>query len=132
MKALGTYIERLRAHAGLLDLSLLADDLKPIVIDDLLDGLQIDIDGSVTSDDLVRYVRRWRRMLIVGQPGSGKSVARREIAAHCASHPHPPMPKPVSLPRLMKARPERWTVDSMIDMAVTDLVSEDQRGPLAE
>lgn len=132
MIALATYLARLRAQAGRLDLTLLADDLTPIIIDDLIDGLQIDVEGSQTSVDLHRYLRRWRRMLIVGQPGSGKSLAMREIAAHCATHPHAPIPIPVSLPRLMKAKPERLTVDGIIDVAVADLVGEDQRGPLAE
>ena len=132
MKALRTYLERLRADAGRLSLSLLADDLEPIVIEDLVEGVEIDVDGERTSHGLLRYVRRWRRMLIVGQPGSGKSVAMRELAAHCATHPHSPIPIPVSLPRLMKAHPERWTVDSIVDLAVVDLVNADQRGPLAE
>jgi hypothetical protein len=132
MKALSAYLERLRDDEGQLDLSLLADDLPPIVIDDLIDNLQIDIDGSTTSDDLLRHLRRWRRMLIVGQPGSGKSVALREIAAHCATHPYAPIPIPVSLPRMLKTRPERWTLDGLVDLATADLVGETLRGALSE
>lgn len=71
-------------------------------------------------------------MLVVGQPGSGKSVAMREIAAHCATHSHAPIPIQVALPRLMKQQPERLTIDGIIDGATRDTVSENQRTPLAE
>lgn len=130
--AVNTYRERLRADAGRIDLSLLADDLSPVVVDDLVSGLKIDVDGARTSSGLLRYLRRWRRMLIVGQPGSGKSVAMREIAAHCASHPHAPIPIRVALPRLMKQQPERLTIDGIIDLAAADLVSAEHRSPMAE
>jgi hypothetical protein len=132
LAAVGTYCDRLNADAGRIDLSLLAEDLPSVVVDDLLDGLKIDIEGERTPDDLLRYLRRWRRMLIVGQPGSGKSVALREIAAHCATHLHAPIPVRVSLPRLMKQQPERLTIDGVIDEATRDVVSDDQRAPLAE
>lgn len=130
--AVGTYCDRLKADAGRIDLSLLAEDLPPIVIDDLIDGLKIDIEGARTSEDLLPYLRRWRRMLVVGQPGSGKSVALREIAAHCAAHPHAPVPIRVSLSRLMTQQPERLTIDAIIDGATADVVSDEQRAPLAE
>ncbi|XKK40760.1 hypothetical protein HFP72_09830 [Nocardiopsis sp. ARC36] len=132
LAAVGTYCDRLKADAGRVDLSLLAEDLPPIVIDDLINGLEIDIEGERTSQDLLQHLRRWRRMLIVGQPGSGKSVALREIAAHCTTHPHAPVPIRVTLPRLMQQQPERLTVDGIIDAAVVDVVGDDQRVPLVE
>ncbi|WP_222936629.1 NACHT domain-containing NTPase [Streptomonospora sp. PA3] len=132
LAAVRTYCNRLKADAGRIDLSLLAEDLAPVVIDGLIHNLQIDVESERTPEDLLRYVRRWRRMLIVGQPGSGKSVALREIAAHCAIHPHAPIPIRVSLPRLMKQQPERLTIDGVIDGATAPVVSLDQRVPLAE
>ena len=132
LSAVDIYRGRLAAEAGRVDLALLAEDLPPVIIDDLIGGLKIDIEGARSSDDLLRYLRRWRRMLIVGQPGSGKSVALREIAAHCASHPHAPVPIRVALPRLIKQQPERLTIDGIIDEATADLVSRDQRAPLAQ
>lgn len=92
--AVDSYRTRLTAEAGRIDLSLLADDLPPLVVDDLIGGLRIDVEGERTSSFLLQYLRRWRRMLIVGQPGSGKSVAVREIAAHCASHAEAPPRSP--------------------------------------
>ncbi len=50
LAAVGTYRDRLRADAGRIDLSLLAEDLPPVVVDDLIDGLKIDIEGGRTPD----------------------------------------------------------------------------------
>ncbi|MER7877205.1 NACHT domain-containing protein [Streptomyces solisilvae] len=129
--ALDTYRTRLTAEAGRIDLSLLADDLPPLFVDNLVGGLRIDVGGERTPSFLLQYLRRWRRMLIVGQPGSGKSVAVREIAAHCASHADASAPIPVSLPRLLKRQPRRLTVDGLIDDAVADTVPDADRAPLA-
>ncbi|MDK9499797.1 hypothetical protein QEZ40_005232 [Streptomyces katrae] len=130
--AVSSYRASLKADAGRLDLSLLAEDLPSLVIDDLIDGLKITTVGSRISEDLLRSLRRWRRMLVVGQPGAGKSVALREIAAHCATHAHAPVPIRVSLPRLMKSQPERLTLDGMIDEVTAEVVGAEQRAPLAE
>ncbi|MFI6774237.1 NACHT domain-containing protein [Nocardia sp. NPDC050412] len=132
LAAVGTYRDRLKAEVGRIDLSLLAEDLPPISIDGLVDGLKINLETERSSSDLLPCVRRWRRMLIVGQPGSGKSVALREIAAHCAIHPHAPVPIRVALPRLIAQQPERLTIDGIIDSAVADAVGGDQRVPLTE
>ncbi|MEW1547844.1 NACHT domain-containing protein [Streptomyces tsukubensis] len=129
--AVDAYRTRLTAEAGRIDLSLLADDLPPLVVDNLIAGLRIDVEGDRTSCFLLSSLRRWRRMLIVGQPGSGKSVAVREIAAHCAGRSDAPVPIPVSLPRLLKVLPERLTVDSLVDDAMVGTVPDADRGPLA-
>ncbi|OJG07883.1 NACHT domain protein [Pseudonocardia autotrophica] len=130
--AIDTYHNHLSADVGRIDLSLLAEDVPPILIEDLIDGIKIDVEGISTPHHLLHTLRRWRRMLLVGQPGAGKSVALREIAAHCAAHPHAPTPIRVSLPRLMKQQSERLTIDGIISVAVSDLASANQRGPLAE
>lgn len=132
LNAVNSYLAQLTEDAGRIDLSLLAEDLPPIVVDDLIGGLQIDIEGERTSHFLLQYLRRWRRMLIVGQPGSGKSVAMREIAAHCASHPAAPTPILVPLPRLLKHQSERLTIDGIIDCAASGAVSSLEHTPLAE
>lgn len=129
--AVDAYRTRLASEAGRIDLSLLAEDLPPLVVDGLVGGLQIDVEGGRTSSSLLPYLRRWRRMLIVGQPGSGKSVAVREIAAHCAGRADAPVPIPVSLPRLLKGQPGRLTVEGLADDAVADTVPEADRAPLA-
>ncbi|MEU0445603.1 NACHT domain-containing protein [Streptomyces tendae] len=129
--AVDAYSSRLTAEAGRIDLSLLADDLSLLVVDDLVGGLRIDVEGERSSPPLLRRLRRWRRMLIVGQPGSGKSVAVREIAAHCASHADAPVPIPVSLPRLLKGQPGRLTIDGLVDDAVAGTVPDTDWAPLA-
>ncbi|WP_308346253.1 NACHT domain-containing protein [Streptomyces sp. ISL-66] len=129
--AVDAYRTRFRAEAGRIDLSLLADDLPPLVVDNLVGGLRIDVEGERTSSFLLSRLRRWRRMLIVGQPGSGKSVAVREIAAHCASHADAPVPIPVSLPRLLKGQPGRLTLDGLVDDAVAGTVQDADRAPIA-
>ncbi|MFB6628229.1 NACHT domain-containing protein [Streptomyces sp. NPDC056374] len=130
-KAVSAYRSRLTAETGRIDLSLLADNLPPLIVDDLLGGLQIDVEGERTSHFLLHRLRRWRRMLIVGQPGSGKSVAVREIAAHCAGQADAPVPIPVSLPRLLKAQPGRLTVDGLVDDAAASHAPDTDRAPLA-
>ncbi|MFD7513819.1 NACHT domain-containing protein [Streptomyces niveus] len=130
-KVVDAYCTRLTAEVGRIDLSLLADDLPPLVIDDLLGGLQIDREDERTSPFLLQYLRRWRRMLIVGQPGSGKSVAVREIAAHCANHTDAPAPISVSLPRLLKGQPRRLTLDGLVDEALADITPDADRVLLA-
>ncbi|WP_244290876.1 NACHT domain-containing protein [Streptomyces virginiae] len=129
--ALDAYRTQLTAEAGRIDLSLLADDLPPVVVDDLVDNLRVDVEGENTSHSLLPYLRRWRRMLVVGQPGSGKSVAVREVAAHCASRADAPVPIPVSLPHLLKGQPGRLTIDCLVDDAVAGTVPDADRASLA-
>ncbi|WP_114149472.1 NACHT domain-containing protein [Glycomyces xiaoerkulensis] len=129
--AVGAYRDHLRADAGRIDLSLLAEDLPPIVDDNLVDGLRISGEYERLPDHLLPCLRRWRRMLLVGQPGSGKSVALREIAAHCVDHPHAPIPIRVSLPRLMEQVPEIWSIAKIIDTVAANAVTADQRTALA-
>jgi hypothetical protein len=50
LAAVGTYRDRLKADAGRIDLSLLAEDLPPVVIDNLIDGLKIDVEGARTPE----------------------------------------------------------------------------------
>lgn len=130
--ALKGYLDRLKKDTGRIDLSLLAEDLPPVVIDGLIDGIKVKFDDRNTSRPLLAYVRRWRRLIIVGQPGSGKSVAMREIAAHCASHPHAPIPLRVRLPDLIEAKPDGFTIENLIEQAAMDTVGESRRASLRE
>ncbi|MDA1359723.1 hypothetical protein O1R50_08825 [Glycomyces luteolus] len=132
MNAVSAYRDHLRADAGRIDLSLLAEDLSPIIEDNLVDGLRISGEYERLPQHLLPCLRRWRRMLLVGQPGSGKSVALREIAAHCVDHPHAPVPIRVSLPRLMEQEPDSWSIAKIIDAAAANAVTADHRTALAE
>jgi hypothetical protein len=113
------YVRALTAPRGRIDLTLLADDLPPVTADGLVDGLRVDLGQSKTDlgYGLVRAARRWRRMLLVGQPGAGKSVALRELAADCADDPHAPFPVHVRLPELMRDSIEDVTVDALLAAA---------------
>lgn len=119
------------AERGRIDLSLLAEDLPPIVVDDLIDGLQIKLesDDRDHGHDLLRYVRRWRRILLVGQPGAGKSVAMRELASHCAGLGFAPIPVRISLTRLLRNHPEPFTLDALL-AAASEVVGPDHQQAL--
>lgn len=103
--AVQEYLAVLLAQKGRVSLPLLAEDLELVLVDDLYESLRV-VD-SVRSDnresleELGPIVRRRRRALLVGQPGSGKSVATREIAAACAGHVDAPVPVLVHLPDLL-------------------------------
>ncbi len=71
-------------------------------------------------------------MLIVGQPGAGKSVAVRELAAYCVTSDHGPTPLVVRLSRLLEAGQDtRITLDSLAEAAAL-AVGEDRRQALCE
>lgn len=128
--AVSAYRETLLAQAGHLDLSLLAEDLSPIVREKLVDSLRIRVDGERTDVSLIRHLRRWRRMLIIGQPGAGKSIALREIAAHCAAHPDGPIPVVIPLPKLLALHPGPLSVDLLIEVGVRHRVGEEHQQAL--
>ncbi|WP_218019129.1 NACHT domain-containing protein [Nocardia salmonicida] len=132
LSAVAAYKDRLAAEMGRIDLTLLAEDLAPLTVDNLVENLRISVDGEHGDTDLLSHVRRLRRMLIVGQPGAGKSVALREIASHCVMHARAPIPVSVVLPRLLEQQPERFTVTGLIGVSVADVVDADQRACLAE
>lgn len=120
------YNEILTVRRGRIDLTLLAEDLPPVTVEDLIGGLRVEIDQTKRDSDyeLLRVIRRWRRMLLVGQPGAGKSVALRELAAECASDPHAPLAIHVHLAELLRSNTEGLTVDTLLAAAaarVTDL-----------
>lgn len=119
------YRERVAAGRGRIDLTLLATDLPPVVVDDLLDAVSVKGEADRTGTKLMWKVRRWRRLLLVGQPGTGKSVALREVAAHCAGHPHGPLPLRIHLPMLIRDPAAQVTVDVLIDIATRDTVPAD-------
>lgn len=57
------------------------------------------------SVSLLALLRREGRLLLVGQPGAGKSVAVRQVAAHFAATDPAPLPVIVSLKRLAELLP---------------------------
>ncbi len=117
--AVASYLDVFMERRGRVNLALLADDLKPVVVDGLYSSLRIvdslRPDKRGTSEVLEWVVRRRRRLLLVGQPGSGKSVATWEIAAACACDIDAPTPIRVHLPDLLPAIRAR-------DLSITDVI----------
>lgn len=101
--AVDNYLEGLASSNGRVDLSLLAQDLEPVVVEDLLAGVRVTNpeEERDIGEDLRVVVRRNRRMVVVGLPGSGKSLLMRELAGWCSTDPHAPAPLPVRLPDLL-------------------------------
>ena len=98
--ALEAYQAGLVEQSGYLDLSLLAEDLPPLRVQGLSDGLQVHVPGERKHPEkypLLAVARRWPRMLLVGLPGSGKSLALRQLAGAWAQDSLAPVPVHVSL-----------------------------------
>ena len=119
LAALTSYRAGFASRRGRVNLPLLADDLEPVVVEDLYSSIQV-IDVSHTEgrrheEYLAQLLRRRRRILLVGQPGSGKSVATWEIAACCAEDDDAPIPVRVHLPDLLPIVRSR-------DLALSDII----------
>jgi hypothetical protein len=133
--ALEAYQTGLGERSGYLDLSLLAEDLPPLRVEGLPDGLQVDVPSGRTSPEahpLLAVARRWPRMLLVGLPGSGKSLALRQLAALWAQDTRAPVPVRVSLGPLARrcSQPGSLTLSVLCETAAQEAPS-DQRHVLA-
>ena len=95
--SLQRYRRALHDDVGVVDLTLLADDLPELRVDDMLDSIAVKIDDERYPTLLSHVVRRWSRMVLFGLPGSGKSTALRELAGALAVAPDAPTPVPVNL-----------------------------------
>lgn len=127
--AVAAYMDALAASNGRVDLTLLADDLEPIVVENLLTNVRVRVTSAKGERGIDRepwiVLRRNRRMLMVGQPGSGKSVTMRELAGACATDPHAPTPVSVHLPDLLPRHPDHAvTIEDLAVLAA-------KRGPKA-
>ncbi|MFP3712592.1 NACHT domain-containing protein [Puerhibacterium sp. TATVAM-FAB25] len=128
-RAIDAYRTHLTQRQGTIDLSLLADDLPPVHVDGLLSQIQVrrSREDRSSRSELIVCVRRWRRLLVVGSPGAGKSVAVRELAAHCADHPHAPIPVVVPLVKALASREQGLDLDALLDVCVQESVGEEHR-----
>jgi hypothetical protein len=150
LDAMARYRARLAEQAGLLSLSALAEDLPSLQVEGLLEGLRVAYQSPgrdrAKEDPVEEVACRWRRMLLLGLPGSGKSTAMRELAAAWAGDDCAPVPVlaplrdlarrlardggGVSLVRLVQVAledagtPEAW-------LLVEELVARLQRGEAA-
>jgi hypothetical protein len=121
-KAVERYLGALAGSNGRVDLTFLADDLSSFVVKNLLANVRVT--SRVRSGDGERdprlVLRRYGRMLVVGQPGSGKSLVMRELAGWAATEPDAPTPVPVHLPDLLpRHKDQAVTVNDLVKVAAT-------------
>lgn len=118
------YLNMFLVRRGRVNLPFLANDLEPVVVEGLYESLRIvdslRADDRETDEELPRIIRRRRRVLLVGQPGSGKSVATSEIAAACADNADAPMPVLIRLPDLLPVIRDR-------DLRLADVIEAGAR-----
>ncbi|MGY2876353.1 hypothetical protein ACVW00_003543 [Marmoricola sp. URHA0025 HA25] len=120
--AVDGYLGALARSNGRVDLTFLAEDLNSFVVEDLLANVRVTsrVRSGDGERDLRLVLRRYGRMLVVGQPGSGKSLAMRELAGWAAMEPDAPTPVTVHLPDLLPRHRDRTvTVDDLVAVAAT-------------
>ena len=132
------YRDRVRRRGEALDLRGLGTALPPVKLDEVDAGIRVapasaprpadpdDVSGAL---DLLWALRRRGRALLVGLPGSGKSVALRAAAAGYAVRPSWPMPLVVSLDRLARLRKAMNFDDALLEAALQD-EPDDERSQL--
>jgi hypothetical protein len=126
---------RLAQSHGWLGFSLLADDVPPLYVGSLAEDLRVAVgtDGSQRDGKpLLAVARRWPRMLLIGLPGSGKSVALQQLAASWARDSVGPVPVLISLPTVAQrgARPDNLTLSLLCEVAARE-APEERRAALA-
>jgi hypothetical protein len=121
--AVTAYRAAIAASADVLPLHALG--IPPLSIPGLADGLRAHPQqhGGRTrnrdrSDQLLPLARREGRILLVGQPGAGKTVALQQVAAHFAAVAHAPVPVLISLKQLAKMLPRERSAPLQIHEVV--------------
>ncbi|MEU4621511.1 NACHT domain-containing protein [Actinoplanes sp. NPDC023801] len=129
--AVAAHRQRLRDADGLVELALLAEDLPPLRVAGLADGLHgyvVGSDGSREKVKLLHVARRWRRLLLVGLPGMGKTTTVRQIAARWASDDDAPIPVITPLRRLAERCPQASmvTLSVLCEIAAEEAPADEQ------
>ncbi|MGN3958317.1 NACHT domain-containing protein [Streptomyces sp. WAC8370] len=127
--ALLDYLDEWQSRANMLHYSLLAEDASVLRINNLAHSFKATPLGQGRAKPekktLLSLCRRWRRLLLLGLPGSGKTTAIRQIAAVWAGHSDAPVPICVSLKRVAEhvEDPADVTINLLIDIAITSTTS---------
>jgi hypothetical protein len=133
LDAVAAHRARLAARDGIMEFSLLADDLPPMTYTPLADSLCLSVSGrDVSGVEFLGTARRWTRMLLTGLPGMGKSTALEQAAARWAADNGAPVPVPVPLRDLARRHP-RLSTDitlSVLIEAATAAAPEQERAVL--
>jgi NACHT domain len=129
LDAMTAHCSRLACRDGVLGLALV-DDLPEIHYPPLADSLRIASEQG--GDSLLATARRWRRMMLTGLPGMGKSTALQQLAARWAADDRAPTPILVAL-RDVALRNPRSAADitpAVLVEVATATVPEEERLPL--
>jgi len=133
LDAVAAHRARLASRDGILEYSLLADDLPPMTYRQLGDSLRVTMPTlSGKSAKFLVLARRWERMLLTGLPGMGKSTALAQAAARWAGDLDAPVPLIVPLREIARQNPQSGTevtLAVLID-AATAGVAEPERESL--
>jgi NACHT domain len=129
LDAVAAYRARLAARDGVLEYSLLADDLPAMTYKPLAESLRASVPGQEGSDwPFLGLVRRWPRMLLTGLPGIGKSTALEQAAARWAVDTSAPIPVVVPLREIARRNPR-----SSVEITLAALIEAASAGaPEAE
>jgi hypothetical protein len=136
--ALESYRIWLTSQAARLSLSNLGYSIPRMPSAGLADGIRVTdaallagahADAEPTTSRLLPVVRRYRRLLLRGLPGSGKSVALAQLAAQCVATEHAPTPVLVRLQDLQQpvARGAEVTSELLARIAAETCPEVDRR-----
>lgn len=144
---LDAYRAELSARLDVLPLNLVANDLPPMRVENLVRTYQVALPNGNKrlSYGLAEVWRRWGRVVVIGLPGSGKSMALEQLAATWAATDEAPVPILISLRTLLRsveAKGETITLTALVAHAVNfvdqdsstliqELVKRCQRGEAA-
>jgi hypothetical protein len=132
---LGAYRRRVRARGEAIDLRGLGASLPPMQLADVDARIEVvptepgQAPGGGNSSPiggLPWALRRRGRSLLLGLPGSGKSVALRSAAAHYAARESWPLPIVVRLDRLARLLPVRGFGEALLEVAFQEEPVEEQ------
>jgi hypothetical protein len=128
------YRARVRARGESLDLSVLGAALPPLPLDEIdasVSVYEVPAKGDGGDEDsgnggLAWALRRRGRALLLGLPGSGKSVALQAAAAHYAARPDWPLPIVASLQRVGRRLDSKGFSAALLEVAFENEPLDDQ------
>jgi len=132
---LGAYRQRVRARGETIDLRGLGASLPPMPLADIDASIKVvptECPGQTERGTSSRVgglpwaLRRRGRSLLIGLPGSGKSVALRAAAAHYAARESWPLPIVVRLDRVARLLPVRGFGEALLEVAFQEEPVEEQ------
>jgi hypothetical protein len=130
---LAAYRERVRRRGEYLDLGALGAPLAPVSLAEIDASVTVqtipdatDGEGEGRAGRLPWALRRRGRALLLGVPGSGKSVALEAAAAHYAARPGWPLPIVASLKRVAPRLASQGFGAALLEVAFENEPIEDQ------